>query len=1248
MPGIVDTLLFRFIGSTSHLKKNIASAQAAVQGLTGSVFTAKAVMVGGLAAIGIAALLAFRKSVAAIAGLDAALREVSTLLPGTVRGLDAVRDALIDVSDRTGEPPEMLTEAFYQSTSAGFTNLADSLHLTETASVAAVAGLTDSGTAIDALTTIINAYGLTAADATEVSDKLFTTVQKGKVRFEDLAKNIGTVASTGKILGVSFDTVLASIASLTKNTGQVEESFTALNRAMLGIVNQTDEAKEFAAALGLEITETRVKTEGWLPILQEMNEKIGGSAEAFFKLNPNIRSFKGLVVLAGEGLPDLIDALDALENSAGATHGAMKTINEGILRQKSIIKQKLDNAWKRLGTVTLPIAEEAYRQIANILTAFESSADKRIRFLNELGEGEAALALRRLQLIGIFEKEVDKTADRAEKRLDRVLKKAGVISRGETLGRFFAGLVGQIDSGSLLLTKTLDKVRDNLKDIDFEALVPAARRKIIEEQIAAIMEVQGQLRGDEAAKALEIAAALREELKFIEDQVTAQSTLTSLLDETNDVLIDIGDDGLDLDLDDDAAAAKKLADALKEAAAAVDEFAQNAASLREFGFNVGDEIPGAVTEYLNILEEIKGKIDEQGDAYDLLIQHDTVRAEQALRNIQLLEVQLGLLHEQKDAIIDALRFIDEFGEGIVDVFADLNERQRNLLTAPLAGLEFAIQALRRAQIELEKVEEGTEAWEEAQLAVNAAQQGVDKAFAGVKSVLRFLIRDTKKYEAIIEQIKKAMAGGDGTDPDDPFDWKKVGEGIEASARAALSLFDALGLVDDQTRKVLTGFIDIGDAIAKIASGNLVAGIIQGVGGLVGVIGGLFGGGGPSEEELKRMEEVRQAYEAAADAIENNTAALARLIVGLDNITQQFADIPGALIAGVTDIILGPLEEYEKGLAELRRAREGFTGDDRGGFNKWGAELRREFIDSVRAAFEESGLSIEELREVAERTGLELDALVHFLETGEGAFSQIADQAEQLADALKLVDFEALFEGWNGFLRRLELEFQILDIDDPAEKLRLMVEKFGELTDLPEEFQKRLDAIDLDNLTPEGLAELEALLQNLFQESLDNPAFIAALGELSPEDWIEAIVGLTDSVDGLQEAAGDIEDGSQNVSAQNTITVEQAERQAAILSTISAYSRLMYDELKSFHLDMNSAFGLTSPTTAQVQAFTGGNGTAVPTVTTTIEQLIINMEGQISNPNEFVDEFAGLIDQVNGTAINSARSGVSGFAYRRNV
>ena len=71
----------------------------------------------------------------------------------------------------------------------------------EQAAKASKAGVTDLETAVDALSSVVNAYGAETISAAESSDLLLTAVRLGKTTFEEMANEVYKIAPIAASVG---------------------------------------------------------------------------------------------------------------------------------------------------------------------------------------------------------------------------------------------------------------------------------------------------------------------------------------------------------------------------------------------------------------------------------------------------------------------------------------------------------------------------------------------------------------------------------------------------------------------------------------------------------------------------------------------------------------------------------------------------------------------------------------------------------------------------------------------------------------------------------------------------------------------------------------------------------------------------------------------------------------------------------------------------------------------------------------
>jgi hypothetical protein len=267
------------------------------------------------AGLGAAAVVAFAKiSKAAFSmakDLDLSMREVQTISGYATENFEGMVGAVRSLAKEVPEDAQGLSKALYQIVSAGYDG-AEGLKLLEVATKGAVAGVTDTLTAADGLTSVMNAWKISAESATEVSDTFFTTVRLGKTTFGEMAGSIALVAPLAASMGVEFREISSATASLTKQGTPTAVAMTQIRQILISLNEHLgqgwretytmqeamEKLAEIAAASGKDIKEFTGRIEGAVGILgltgqnaenarkdlEEYNKTLGASEEAYNKM----------------------------------------------------------------------------------------------------------------------------------------------------------------------------------------------------------------------------------------------------------------------------------------------------------------------------------------------------------------------------------------------------------------------------------------------------------------------------------------------------------------------------------------------------------------------------------------------------------------------------------------------------------------------------------------------------------------------------------------------------------------------------------------------------------------------------------------------------------------------------------------------------------------------------------------------------------------------------------------------------
>lgn len=288
------------------------------------------------------------------------LAKVSTLVDTTVVDMGKMRSELVALSNETGVSVTELTEGTYQAISASV-DASKAVDFMRISALGAKAGFTDMSTATDALTTIINAYGMETERASNMMDRLIITQNLGKTTVDEIGKSIGQVIPTAASAGMSIDELLASVASLTASGTQTSAAMTGMKAALSNIIKPTADAAKVAQSLGLEFTQAHLAQVGWAKFLDEVKTATGGNIETMGKLFGSTEALNTVLSLTGNGANKFKESLDGMANSTGATNEAIGKLDATPAAQLEKAVNQLKNAAMELAQGLTPLLSRTSR-----------------------------------------------------------------------------------------------------------------------------------------------------------------------------------------------------------------------------------------------------------------------------------------------------------------------------------------------------------------------------------------------------------------------------------------------------------------------------------------------------------------------------------------------------------------------------------------------------------------------------------------------------------------------------------------------------------------------------------------------------------------------------------------------------------------------------------------------------------------------------------------------------------------------
>lgn len=336
---------------------------------------------GVLASAGIAATLneiknGFFDCSEAAAQFETSTAMVATIADTSQKSLSSISKEVRGYSNETGEAASDMAEATYQAISASI-NTADAAAFAGTATKLAVGGFTSATTAVDVLTTAINAYGLAASDATQLSDYLITTQNLGKTSVDQLAQSVGKVIPLASAYNVQMDNLSSAYAVLTANGIATAESGTYL-KSMLNELGDTGSGVSEVLLNSTGKTFAQLMEQGYSlgDVMAMLGNAVDGDSTAFNALWNSTEAGIGALSLFNAGADKYNSVLESMRTSAGATEKAYSTMADTTDKSKQRMENAFNNLKISVGDVLNPALTQVYEGFTNVFAGMSDFVDE--------------------------------------------------------------------------------------------------------------------------------------------------------------------------------------------------------------------------------------------------------------------------------------------------------------------------------------------------------------------------------------------------------------------------------------------------------------------------------------------------------------------------------------------------------------------------------------------------------------------------------------------------------------------------------------------------------------------------------------------------------------------------------------------------------------------------------------------------------------------------------------------------------
>ena len=326
--------------TTSNINSNFSKLNSIIGNVTKSKLSlaAAAMYFGNKTRQAIQDMIAFQKQ----------LTTVNTLLKGSQQELNRFGNEFINLSIRTGQAKEDIANGAYQALSSGISK-EDLTNFLEIATKTAQAGLTTTETSIKTISSVLNAYKMSAIEATNVADLLLTIQNKGVTTVGELGAYLSDVTSISSSLNINLDEVGAAIATLTQNGNNTAKTMTMLKSMFTELSKEGQKAADVFKEVSGESFSAFIKNGGTLQeAMKLLEEHAKKTDKSLMDLFGNTESGSAALNLTGLNAEVFAKRLEDMKNKSGELNTSYAIATANIKSEWDKLCNAMDSKWRKV------------------------------------------------------------------------------------------------------------------------------------------------------------------------------------------------------------------------------------------------------------------------------------------------------------------------------------------------------------------------------------------------------------------------------------------------------------------------------------------------------------------------------------------------------------------------------------------------------------------------------------------------------------------------------------------------------------------------------------------------------------------------------------------------------------------------------------------------------------------------------------------------------------------------------------
>lgn len=288
-------------------------------------------------------------SIKSFSDTEYAVKKVQTI---SSKSFSSIKTGAFDLAKTYGGSVEDILQANYDLVSS-MGDIEDSHLILDQAAQLSMAGFTSLGGAINALSSVMNAYKMEASEVTKVSDILMQVQNSGVTTIGELEGSLSNVLPTAASLKIGFEEIAAAMATMTSNKIPTAQATTQLRQALAELAKEGTSADKIFREITGESFSNFIEKGGQMVDAFDLLEKAAkNNNKTLYDVFGSVEAAGAVLNLTGDNLDKFRNNIDGVGKASNLTSGAVKGLSTSFKTEfgqlKAIGKEVADQFGEEL------------------------------------------------------------------------------------------------------------------------------------------------------------------------------------------------------------------------------------------------------------------------------------------------------------------------------------------------------------------------------------------------------------------------------------------------------------------------------------------------------------------------------------------------------------------------------------------------------------------------------------------------------------------------------------------------------------------------------------------------------------------------------------------------------------------------------------------------------------------------------------------------------------------------------------